>query len=138
LDYYFCDDALGWKFGGDGDNGEDLLYALDCYFERLDLPPIVTKELDGITFSNGYMGDPKAWCYWSTDDPEDGSCGPFESDIRAVAHAAKSGCWDEEEDATDLPSFKATVAEFASKLGRVPKEIRDLSGVPYCVKKKEK
>jgi hypothetical protein len=37
LDFFFCGDHLGWKFGGDGDNGESLLYALDCYFERLDL-----------------------------------------------------------------------------------------------------
>ena len=21
-----------WEFGGDGDNGEDMLYLLDCYF----------------------------------------------------------------------------------------------------------
>ena len=25
-----------WKFGGDGDNGEELMYHLDIYFERLD------------------------------------------------------------------------------------------------------
>lgn len=29
-------DSLCWKFGGDGDNGEQLLYALDVYFERKD------------------------------------------------------------------------------------------------------
>lgn len=28
--------AFDWKFGGDGDNGEDLLYALDVHFARLD------------------------------------------------------------------------------------------------------
>lgn len=28
--------AFDWKFGGDGDNGEDLLYALDIHFARLD------------------------------------------------------------------------------------------------------
>ena len=28
---FFC-----WKFGGDGDNGEELLYLLDIYFEELD------------------------------------------------------------------------------------------------------
>lgn len=26
---YFC-----WKSGGDGDNGEALMYLLDCYFAR--------------------------------------------------------------------------------------------------------
>lgn len=28
---YFC-----FKFGGDGDNGEHLMYLLDIYFERKD------------------------------------------------------------------------------------------------------
>ena len=28
---YFC-----WKTGGDGDNGESLMYELDVYFELLD------------------------------------------------------------------------------------------------------
>lgn len=28
---YFC-----WKSGGDGDNGEHLMYELDIYFETLD------------------------------------------------------------------------------------------------------
>lgn len=33
LDYgdYFC-----WKQGGDGDNGETLMYQLDAFFEMLD------------------------------------------------------------------------------------------------------
>ena len=33
---YFC-----WKTGGDGDNGESLMYQLDALFEMLD----TTKEL---------------------------------------------------------------------------------------------
>lgn len=33
LDY---GDHLDLKFGGDGDNGEQLLYLLDVYFARLD------------------------------------------------------------------------------------------------------
>ena len=28
---YFC-----WKFGGDGDNGETLMYEMDAFFELLD------------------------------------------------------------------------------------------------------
>ena len=33
LDYndYFC-----WKVGGDGDNGESLMYQMDAFFELLD------------------------------------------------------------------------------------------------------
>lgn len=30
-DDYFC-----WKTGGDGDNGETLMYQLDAFFEMLD------------------------------------------------------------------------------------------------------
>ncbi len=30
-------DYFQWNFGGDGDNGETLLYQLDIYFELLDL-----------------------------------------------------------------------------------------------------
>ena len=29
---YFC-----WKSGGDGDNGESLMYELDAFFEMLDI-----------------------------------------------------------------------------------------------------
>jgi hypothetical protein len=36
LDWVFCSDFFCWKFGGDGDNGEFLLYELDIYFELLD------------------------------------------------------------------------------------------------------
>lgn len=33
LDYddYFC-----WKYGGDGDNGESLMYQMDAFFEMLE------------------------------------------------------------------------------------------------------
>ena len=34
LDY---DDYFGWKVGGDGDNGEILMYQLDAFFELMDL-----------------------------------------------------------------------------------------------------
>jgi len=27
-------DYFDWKFGGDGDNGEELMYQLDVYFEK--------------------------------------------------------------------------------------------------------
>ena len=35
-DFEDCGDSFGWKFGGDGDNGEELLYQLDVFFETLD------------------------------------------------------------------------------------------------------
>jgi hypothetical protein len=31
-DFLFCDDYFCWKVGGDGDNGESLMYELDEYF----------------------------------------------------------------------------------------------------------
>jgi len=33
LDY---DDYFGWKQGGDGDNGETLMFQMDAFFELLD------------------------------------------------------------------------------------------------------
>jgi len=35
-DYAFCGDFFGWKTGGDGDNGETLMYELDEYFAAKD------------------------------------------------------------------------------------------------------
>jgi hypothetical protein len=35
-DFEFCDDYFCWKVGGDGDNGEDLMYELDEYFAAKD------------------------------------------------------------------------------------------------------
>lgn len=29
-------DSFCWKFGGDGDNGESLMYQMDAFFELLD------------------------------------------------------------------------------------------------------
>lgn len=31
-------DYFGWKTGGDGDNGETLMYQMDAFFEAEDLP----------------------------------------------------------------------------------------------------
>lgn len=36
VDFEQCSDSFDWTFGGDGDNGETLLYLLDVYFERED------------------------------------------------------------------------------------------------------
>jgi hypothetical protein len=35
LDYEECGDSFGFESGGDGDNGETLMYLMDEYFERL-------------------------------------------------------------------------------------------------------
>jgi hypothetical protein len=36
LDFRFNNDYFCWKSGGDGDNGETLMYLLDMIFERRD------------------------------------------------------------------------------------------------------
>jgi hypothetical protein len=35
-DFHYCDDYFCWKTGGDGDNGETLMYELDEYFAAKD------------------------------------------------------------------------------------------------------
>jgi hypothetical protein len=37
LDWKYGDDYFGWKSGGDGDNGETLMYLLDIHFETADI-----------------------------------------------------------------------------------------------------
>lgn len=36
LDFKYGEDRFCFKIGGDGDNGEHLMYLLDIYFERED------------------------------------------------------------------------------------------------------
>lgn len=36
IDFEVFDDYFGWKTGGDGDNGESLMFELDIYFEAKD------------------------------------------------------------------------------------------------------
>ena len=36
VDFKLCDDHFCWKHGGDGDNGETLMYELDIIFECQD------------------------------------------------------------------------------------------------------
>jgi len=35
-DFNDYNDCFGWNFGGDGDNGETLMYQMDAFFEMLD------------------------------------------------------------------------------------------------------
>lgn len=34
IDFKYGSDFFCWKSGGDGDNGEHLMYEMDIYFER--------------------------------------------------------------------------------------------------------
>ena len=36
LDYKFCGDSFDFRSGGDGDNGENLMYILDVIFDAED------------------------------------------------------------------------------------------------------
>jgi hypothetical protein len=36
IDFEFCDGYFDWQAGGDGDNGENLMYEMDIYFEEQD------------------------------------------------------------------------------------------------------
>ena len=36
IDFAFGDDYFCWKTGGDGDNGEAMMYLMDIYFDGLD------------------------------------------------------------------------------------------------------
>jgi hypothetical protein len=36
LDFNEANDAFGFVSGGDGDNGEHLMYLMDCYYAALD------------------------------------------------------------------------------------------------------
>ena len=36
MDWDYGNDYFGWKSGGDGDNGEHLMFELDIYFEQQD------------------------------------------------------------------------------------------------------
>lgn len=37
-DFYDYGDYFCWKTGGDGDNGETLMYQMDAFFELLEQP----------------------------------------------------------------------------------------------------
>jgi hypothetical protein len=37
MDHKYGGDYFGFKSGGDGDNGEHLMYLLDIYFEQQEL-----------------------------------------------------------------------------------------------------
>jgi hypothetical protein len=44
IDMNFSDDYFCWKSGGDGDNGEQLMYELDMVFELEDKGYRISKE----------------------------------------------------------------------------------------------
>jgi hypothetical protein len=45
IDFNYCGDSFGWKCGGDGDNGETLIYQLDIIFEEDDAAALERLEV---------------------------------------------------------------------------------------------
>lgn len=49
-DWKYGNDYFCWKYGGDGDNGEHLMYLLDIYFEtedrKMTMPELITDILN--------------------------------------------------------------------------------------------
>jgi hypothetical protein len=46
VNHTLMSDSLCLKSGGDGDNGEELMYALDAYFEQQDSTKITPNEIN--------------------------------------------------------------------------------------------
>lgn len=44
LDFEQCSDSFGFKSGGDGDNGETLMFLMDCYFAAKDNVPTPSTD----------------------------------------------------------------------------------------------
>lgn len=44
IDWDFGGDYFCWKSGGDGDNGETMMYEMDIYFENLDSITCIERE----------------------------------------------------------------------------------------------
>lgn len=51
IDFHKYGDYFGWKCGGDGDNGETLMYQLDAYFELQDKKQ---SQIDKVRIKNEY------------------------------------------------------------------------------------
>jgi hypothetical protein len=44
IDFEVYDDSFCWKYGGDGDNGETLMYQLDAFFEAQDNQDLISRQ----------------------------------------------------------------------------------------------
>lgn len=49
-DFYDYSDSFCWKVGGDGDNGETLMYEMDAFFELLDIIQVKNNRHNLNTF----------------------------------------------------------------------------------------
>ena len=77
---YFC-----WKVGGDGDNGETLMFQMDAFFEWLDTQPATARRLaEKLADHHGCPSNSRDYCDCAT-------CDPDEDEAEHLATSAK--CW---------------------------------------------
>jgi len=70
LDFELTNDYFNWKVGGDGDNGETLMYLLDMFFEMKDkktVNAILPIEPKGKVFQTN-----AGWLLWHEATEEEG------------------------------------------------------------------
>lgn len=82
IDFEVGGDHLQIKMGGDGDNGEHMMYLLDCHFAEIDSDKTVAepKDLNTERLDELYQGC--AYCEGQVDDANCTCLGPDE--LRAV------------------------------------------------------
>lgn len=44
LDFNECNDSFGFQSGGDGDNGEHLMYLMDVYYANIDSGNVAAND----------------------------------------------------------------------------------------------
>jgi hypothetical protein len=53
IDWLLFDDYFCWKIGGDGDNGESLMYELDIIFDLMDAREKAIGKITHVPGANG-------------------------------------------------------------------------------------
>ena len=76
-DFKHCGDSFCFKSGGDGDNGETLMFILDCWFAQQHTSPqpaqqLVDCHVTGVCVQSGLRAEqPAQQCKWPTCQRED-------------------------------------------------------------------
>lgn len=162
IDFNEAGDSFGFKSGGDGDNGETLMYLLDCYFARR---PDETRANDG--YGSQMDRDSEAARIelaglipipyepeeheWPCENPADRACLQkaymLLLGIRHRRHTPTTrGRWMDDGDATEqigapdpLPVLARTTSEDRSVFRDPPLcvdggKVHDLRGTPSCAR----
>lgn len=90
-DLHDYNDSFCWKTGGDGDNGETLMFQLDAFFEYLDMKEKYDKPMfycrDCVYFKSGLSMPPS--CF-SPKNPPNVVFGGFMPRVASVAHGSET------------------------------------------------